>query len=1000
MKGRKILVLLPVDGFGGTEVHSLLVGSYLKNKGADLHFAFQVSDRTARLYSGCIDRGFNVINLPIALAQGDHISAFEQQHEYVKNLLDGDESYDLAIVAAPSPLCAPGVMKGLKNFKIPTLVIFHFCSKTFVATQQVKKYFVESLTADFQLVGVSEYVADRISEAFSLPETSVSFINNGVDVHDELVGDNEVFFSKMGLQGKRILFTPGRYHKQKSLDVLVESIPNVIQVIPNVHFVLMGDGPDKEDLINKAKELGVSGCISMLGFYSDAYKLFKHADVALIPTRDEGLSLRLLEAMHMGATIVTTNVAYQNNIILDGVNGYIAEVESAESLSEKIITALTDDSRKLVGSNAKSLAKEKYSFERMASEYFELITLMLCKKHVFPVKKNVLILDLGIDRDEIVIGHPIKLNLIDEKLSIPIVEVIDFFKFGEKIGTIELSETIKDIESLVIALVDIYLFSREITFGKDLQRLVLEIIKKSNFSTSFIGKVLKKFLFGNVISKLNLDNLTEMLYDLSSKNVLSGQELTEEVSKLIWNSAISRAEYKKLSEQLFLRGYISASQLKMLLREFNLVSGKIEIDTHISATADKPSRTVLMFSSHYAYPPRNGSEQRVTQMITNYVSLGYKVILQKIAESGITDEKTIYGLRRDYGVITSIIYLNESETKRIRDAFDSVRCGSNSLDPFYNEYILLKFSELLSLYAPDIVHINYVIFSWLSIACQLSPGTTLILDAHDVHAQRCAIFSQIRKICGKCPSTTQDIPLSRFLDSSLQSLEYEPTKSETDAYKLFDKIIAISKRDASAMGCFSREIEVIPFIPCFNRDFVDNKKSLGGTHNARKGMYIGSSNPLNLIGLAVIESIAKRLLDLYPACEINLYGGVGSACAPNSKIINRGFVENVRDSYFNNDYAFCTPMLGTGQNIKAIESVSYGLPVIAYQGLADSSLVIDGVNGATFSSLEDLYEIVSEWTRSESAYRRIKESTVTWAEENLTEIKSIKLLNNLLNGTR
>ena len=98
------------------------------------------------------------------------------------------------------------------------------------------------------------------------------------------------------------------------------------------------------------------------------------ADLFVLPSLWEGLSLALVEAACVGLPLVATDVGVSSQIVKDGVTGYLLKPGSSRALVEKIsqMLRLTEEQREEMGINARELTREKFSLEKMVGEYERL----------------------------------------------------------------------------------------------------------------------------------------------------------------------------------------------------------------------------------------------------------------------------------------------------------------------------------------------------------------------------------------------------------------------------------------------------------------------------------------------------------------------------------------------------------------------------------------------------------------------------------------------------
>ncbi|MFA6285073.1 MAG: glycosyltransferase family 4 protein [Parcubacteria group bacterium] len=132
-----------------------------------------------------------------------------------------------------------------------------------------------------------------------------------------------------------ILFV-GRLIDGKGLPDLLEAFSHLSE--PKIRLLLVGDGPQKENLLQQAENLNIAEKVSFLGYrkYSDTISILKLADIFVNPSYTEGLPTTVIEAALCKKAIVATNVGGTDEIIENGRSGYLVQPKDIETLGKKI----------------------------------------------------------------------------------------------------------------------------------------------------------------------------------------------------------------------------------------------------------------------------------------------------------------------------------------------------------------------------------------------------------------------------------------------------------------------------------------------------------------------------------------------------------------------------------------------------------------------------------------------------------------------------------------
>ncbi|MCQ6961813.1 glycosyltransferase family 4 protein [Methanolobus chelungpuianus] len=184
---------------------------------------------------------------------------------------------------------------------------------------------------------------------------------------------NHVERKSLGLK-EELFYTisVGRLVKRKGFDFLIKSIA---QTPPNVHALIIGEGPEKENLESLARQLNVQERIHFLGFVTEEKKFqyLQNADLYVLSSVHEGFGIVLQEAMQVGLPIVSTDYGGQVDFVKEGENGYLISYGDLGALSGKI--RLFAENKKL-WDKISATNKEQcnmFSPERICRQYLEML---------------------------------------------------------------------------------------------------------------------------------------------------------------------------------------------------------------------------------------------------------------------------------------------------------------------------------------------------------------------------------------------------------------------------------------------------------------------------------------------------------------------------------------------------------------------------------------------------------------------------------------------------
>lgn len=160
----------------------------------------------------------------------------------------------------------------------------------------------------------------------------------------------------------------GRLHKQKGFDILIKSIPAVLEKYSQMTLEIYGDGPEKNSLESIIKSLNLEGRVKLCGWSEDPFRDASSVDLFVLSSRWEGFGNVVVEALSHGVPCVVTNCMYGPSEIINSNDiGIVAKANDPIDLADKVNDALRDY-RKF---NKSSIRKRSLDFaaDKKCDEY-------------------------------------------------------------------------------------------------------------------------------------------------------------------------------------------------------------------------------------------------------------------------------------------------------------------------------------------------------------------------------------------------------------------------------------------------------------------------------------------------------------------------------------------------------------------------------------------------------------------------------------------------------
>ena len=168
----------------------------------------------------------------------------------------------------------------------------------------------------------------------------------------------------------------------KGVEYLIKALPLIVEVFPQATLTIIGDGPDKGNLLDQAKALQIEKHVQFVGWVEnkDLITYYEKASIVVVPSAwAEAFGLVTLEAMSAGRPVIGTRVGGIPEVIDDGVNGYLVEPKNPEQIAEKALKLLSEEELlKELGRNARKKA-ETFSIEKYVENLIKLYEQVIIK---------------------------------------------------------------------------------------------------------------------------------------------------------------------------------------------------------------------------------------------------------------------------------------------------------------------------------------------------------------------------------------------------------------------------------------------------------------------------------------------------------------------------------------------------------------------------------------------------------------------------------------------
>jgi glycosyltransferase involved in cell wall biosynthesis/peptidoglycan/xylan/chitin deacetylase (PgdA/CDA1 family) len=261
--------------------------------------------------------------------------------------------------------------------------------------------------AAHRLVANSHAAAQQLVRD-GVPEERITVISNGIDT-------SIVPKRHYSTRPRRIAMV-ACLREEKRIDVLIAAAPRILERHPDAEFLIVGDGPCRDQLAALARATAVFDRFQFLGHRDDVPEVLAQADLLVLPSQSEAFPNAIIEAMAAGLPVVATDVGGIPELVAEGHTGRLVPPGDADALAGALLDVLDQPERAAeFGRAGRRRIEQTYSFDRMVEQFETLYVSELERsrvrrrsgfRRVKPIVKDALMtayLDSGLpaERDHI-----------------------------------------------------------------------------------------------------------------------------------------------------------------------------------------------------------------------------------------------------------------------------------------------------------------------------------------------------------------------------------------------------------------------------------------------------------------------------------------------------------------------------------------------------------------------------------------------------------------------
>lgn len=259
------------------------------------------------------------------------------------------------------------VCRALRNFNVPLVQTVH---STKIYHPLVGKYYMKKCFSRY--VAISQKVSEIIKDTIGIQEYRIRPIFNGIDLQrfSEIRRSIKKNRVKTIISVGRLDPSKDYFNLLESFSILKKSLRESNSSIPNLWIV--GEGFLKTEIESRIRTLNLKEHVTLLGLREDIPELLSQAEIYVMGSEWEGLSLSLIEAQAAGLPIVATDAGSNCEIVQNGVSGLIVPCKDPGALAEGILKLINNEkTRHNFSINAKKRSEE-FSIQTCAKKHIEL----------------------------------------------------------------------------------------------------------------------------------------------------------------------------------------------------------------------------------------------------------------------------------------------------------------------------------------------------------------------------------------------------------------------------------------------------------------------------------------------------------------------------------------------------------------------------------------------------------------------------------------------------
>ncbi|MCY4000234.1 MAG: N-acetyl-alpha-D-glucosaminyl L-malate synthase BshA [Bacteroidetes bacterium] len=356
--------------YGGSGVVATELGQALAARGHEIHFiAYSLPFRLNQVTENIYFHEVSVNRYPLFDFPPYALSLTSKMVDVAKY-----EKLDLlhvhyAIPHATSAVLARDILRQ-QSIQIPIVTTLHGTDITIVGQDASYTPVVTySINASDGVTAVSNFLRKETYDAFEI-KAPIQVIPNFIDTKNFYRLEKEHFRGAICDADQKVIVHVSNFRRVKNVSHVVETFHRILQVGVSAKLLLVGDGPDRSNVEQLSRDLGIQDNVRFLGKQDPIQEILSISDLFLLTSGSEAFGLAPLEAMACNVPVVCSNIGGLPELIEGSGAGYLCPVGDIDAFATSSIEILTNRQLHAQMSNqAREYVVRNYDTETIVSMY-------------------------------------------------------------------------------------------------------------------------------------------------------------------------------------------------------------------------------------------------------------------------------------------------------------------------------------------------------------------------------------------------------------------------------------------------------------------------------------------------------------------------------------------------------------------------------------------------------------------------------------------------------